>query len=286
MAVYEQSYRRYTGPLTPLGLRFLVIPRYAWKRLSGSKILWILLVASGILALGAATMIYLKHNTRALEALGIQVADLVPIEAGYFEVFLGIQLGIAFLLVLVAGPALISMDSANGALPLYLARPLSRAEYIGGKLAVLAALLSPGTWIVTLGLFGLQTILEGAAWGAANARIAVAIFVGSWVWILVLSFLVLALSALIRWPLAVRGVLLVLFLVLPGFGEAFARVLRTPWGHVVSPGADLSVALASLFGIDVGAGPPIVGAWLALAGIVAGSMLVISRKLRAYEVVT
>lgn len=285
MAVYEQSYRRYTGPLTPGPLRFLVIPRYAWKRLSGSKILWMLVVASGILAVGAATLIYLKHNTRALEALSIQVTDLLPIDAAFFQVFLGIQLGLAFLLVLVAGPALISMDAANGALPLYLARPLSRTEYIGGKLTVLAALLSPGTWIVTLGLFGLQTVLEGAAWGAANARIALAIFVGSWVWILVLSFLVLALSALIRWPLAVRGVLLVLFLVLPGFGEAFARVLRTPWGHVLNPGADLSVALGSLFGRSV-VGPPVAGAWLALALMVAGSILVISRKLRAYEVVT
>ncbi|MFW6176053.1 MAG: hypothetical protein ACOC7L_04450, partial [Acidobacteriota bacterium] len=277
--------RRYTGPLTPVGLRFLVIPRYAWKRLSGSKVLWMLLVASGLFTLGAATLIYLKHNTRALEALQVQVGDLLPIDAAFFQTFLGLQLGVAFLLVLVAGPALISMDTANGALPLYLARPLSRAEYVGGKLTVLAALLSPGTWVVTLGLFGLQTVLEGAAWGAANARIAVAIFAGSWVWILVLSFLVLALSALIRWPLAVRGVLLVLFLVLPGFGQAFAQVLRTPWGHVLNPGADLSVALGSLFGRSV-TGPPVAGAWLALGAIVAGSLLVIARKLRAYEVVT
>lgn len=285
MAVYEQSYRRYTGSFTPVRLRFLVIPRYAWKRLAGSKILWILMVASAIVAVGAATLIYLKHNTGALETLEIQVTDLLPIDATFFQVFLGIQLGFAFLLVLVAGPALISMDAANGALPLYLARPLSRAEYVGGKLTVLAALLSPGTWIVTLGLFGLQTVLEGPGWGAANARIAVAIFAGSWVWIVVLSFLVLALSALIRWPLAVRGVLLVLFLVLPAFGEAFARVLRTSWGHVINPGADLSVALASLFGNTV-AGPPPVGAWLALAAIVASSILVISRRLRALEVVS
>lgn len=286
MAVYEQTYRRYEGPSTAALTRFLVIPRYAYQRLSGSKLLWALLVAASLLALGATVLIYLKHNSRALETLGLQIADLLPIDARFFDVFLGIELFVGFLLVLVAGPTLISMDLANGALPLYLARPLTRREYVLGKLTVLAAMLSVVTWGYCLALFGLQAVLEGGAWALENLRIAAAIFLASWIWILVLSFLTLALSALIRWPLAVRGVLLVLFLVLPGFGFALEQVLRSEWGHVINLGSNLAVVQAALFGTSLPPGPPVAGAAVALALVLGGSIALLAAKLRAYEVVT
>lgn len=286
MAVYEQSYHRYEGPLTPLGNRFLVIPRYAYQRLSGSKLLWALLVVSTLTAIAMAFLIYLRNNARLIESLGIQLGDNFAIGASFFGIFLGVQLGIGFLLVLIAGPALISMDLANGALPLYLARPLTRKEYLLGKLSVLAAMLSVTTWGYGLLLWGLQASLAGGEWALDNLRLASGIFFGSWVWIVVLSFLTLALSALIRWPLAVRGVLLVLFLVLPAFGVALREILRTPWGHVIDLGSDLSVVVAWLLGTPPADGPPIVGAWIVLTGVVVVSILIISARLRAQEVVT
>lgn len=285
MAVYEQTYRRYVGPRTSRRLRLLVIPRYAYQRLSGSKILWALLVAAALVTLGTAVLIYLKHNVRALAALNLEVGGLLPINAEFFAVYLGIQLGIGFLLVLVAGPALVSMDLANAALPLYLARPLARWEYVLGKLAVLAVLLSIPTWGFGLGLWLLQAVLEGGAWAAGNLRIAGALFAGSWIWILVLSLLTLALSALIRWPLAVRGVLLVVFLVLPGFGLALAQVIQSSWGHMLNLGASLSVVQAALFGTEPPVGPPLAGAVIALTAVLAGSIGLLAAKLRAYEVI-
>lgn len=285
MAVYEQTYRRYEGPKTSRRARFLVIPRYAYQRLAGSKFLWALLVAASLLTLGAAVLIYLKHNSRALETLGLQIADLLPIDARFFDVWLGIELVIGFLLVLVAGPTLISMDLSNGALPLYLARPLARREYVLGKLTVLAAMLSVVTWGFGLLLFGLQSILEGGFWALENLRIAVALVLASWIWILVLSFLTLALSALIRWPLVVRGVLLILYLVLPGFGFALGQVLRSEWGHVINLGANLAVVQAALFGTSLPAGPPVWGAAAALVLVLAGSIALVAAKLRAYEVI-
>lgn len=286
MAVYEQSYHRYEGPITPLRTRFLVIPRYAYHRLSGSKLLWALLVVSTLTALTMAFLIYLRHNAKLLESAGIQLGGAFAINAGFFGIFLGIQLGIGFLLVLIAGPALISMDLANGALPLYLARPITRREYVLGKLTVLAAMLSVTTWVYGLALWGLQATLAGAGWALDNLRIASGLFLGSWVWILVLSFLTLALSALIRWPLAVRGVLLVLFLVLPAFGFALSQILRTPWGQVIDLGADLSVVVAWLLGTTPTEGPPVMGAWLMLTAVVLVSIAVIAARLRAQEVVT
>lgn len=286
MAVYEQSYQRYDGPLTSRALRFLVIPRYAFQRLSGSKLLWALVVASTLVTLASATLIYLRHNARVLLALDIEVASLLPIDATFFEVVLGVQLGIGFVAVLLAGPALISMDLANGALPLYLARPLARKEYVLGKLTVLAVGLSLITWGYGLLLWLLQASLAGGEWAIANLRIAGAIFAASWIWILVLSFLTLALSALIRWPLAVRGVLLVLFLVLPGFGLAIAEIVGSRWGMVIGIWGDLASVRSALFGTDFSDGPPLAGALVVLAVVLLGSIGVIAARLKAQEVVT
>lgn len=286
MAVYEQTYHRYEGELTPLSRRFLVIPRYAYQRLSGSKLLWVLLVASTLTALGSAVLIYVLNNAKLLATLGIQLGGGLSIDATFFAIVLRIQLVIGFLVVLIAGPPLISMDLANGALPLYLARPLDRKEYVAGKLTVLVAVLSIVTWVYGLALWGLQASLAGAGWAFGNLRLAAGLFVGSWIWILVLSLLTLALSALIRWPLAVRGVLLVLFLVLPAFGFALSRILQSSWGQVIDLGADLQVVVAVLLGkVDPG-GPPALGAGLVLAAVVALSIAVIAARLRAQEVVT
>ncbi len=286
MAVYEQSYRRYTGEISRPASRFLVIPRYAYQRLAGSKFLWALLVVATLGALGAAVFIYVLHNARVLEALHIEIAGRFSIDAGFFGVYLAIELWVAYLLVLVAGPSLVSMDLANGALPLYFARPLRRSEYVAGKLAVLAVPLSLVTWVYALGLFLLQATLEGDGWLWHHLRIAFGLFVGSWVWIVVMSFLTLALSALIRWPLAVRGVLLVMFLVLPGFGLALAHAIGSDWGHVIDLPVVLSTIVSSLLGVEAEFGLPVAGAWLAALAVLGGSFLLLWKKLRAYEVVS
>ena len=38
MAVYEQTYRRYAGKLTPEWSRFLIIPRHAYRGVFSSKL--------------------------------------------------------------------------------------------------------------------------------------------------------------------------------------------------------------------------------------------------------
>ena len=38
MAVYEQTYKRYAGPLTPEWSRFLIIPRHALRGTFNSKL--------------------------------------------------------------------------------------------------------------------------------------------------------------------------------------------------------------------------------------------------------
>ena len=289
MAVYEQSYRRYEGAETPRSRRFLVIPRYAYQRLFSSKLWWVLLAASAMTTIVFAVLIYVRYNARALDFFGTTtetINRIMPVDGGFFARFLAFQLSFSFVVIFAIGPKLISMDLANGGLPLYFARPISRFEYLLGKFVILGAALSILTWISGFLLVLLQVSLEGPGWALGNARIIVALFVGSWVWILVMSILTMALSALIRWPLAVRGALLTLFILLPAFGQLIYFNIHVSWGLLLSLGTVFVTVIRSLFGLPLGDAPPLAGAWMVLVGLTAVSVLVLARKLRAYEVVS
>jgi ABC-2 type transport system permease protein len=154
---------------------------------------------------------------------------------------------LAFFLSAFIGPGQVSPDLANNALSLYLARPFSRAEYVLGKFTLLAALISLMTWIPGLLLFGLQSYLEGPAWMASHARIAVGLFLGSWIWIALISLLALALSAWVKWRPAAGGLLFGVFFVAAGFGQAINNVEETRWGQLLNIGSLVGTVWVRLF---------------------------------------
>ena len=113
--------------------------------------------------------------------------------------------------------------SANGALPLYFCRPLSRAEYVLGKASVLGILLSQITWIPGLVLFVVQSTLAGPAWMWDNLWIAGSLIVSSLIWIAVLSLLAMALSAWVKWRIVAGALLLAMLFFGAGFRSGHQR---------------------------------------------------------------
>src|SRR5438067_11986990 len=97
---------------------------------------------------------------------------LFEINGSFFGIYLGVQGALSFILTAFIGPGLVSPDLANGALTLYLCRPLSRTEYVLGKMSVLAIQLSWITWIPGLLLFFVQAGLSGPHWLIVNAWVA------------------------------------------------------------------------------------------------------------------
>src|SRR2546430_115954 len=186
MAVYEHTYKRYAGQLTPDWSRFLIIPRHAYRDVFKSKLFTAFFLLCFIPLLIEAILIYLHHNVNALALLKVNVRELIPIDASFFQTFVNLQGGFAFFVTLLVGPPLVSRDLRNNALPLYLCRPFSRTEYVLGKMSVLLILLSLITWVPQLLLFLFQSYLEGAGWFANNLWLAGAIVIGSGVWILLL----------------------------------------------------------------------------------------------------
>src|ERR1700690_448662 len=198
MAVYKQTYRAYDGPLTPAWSRFLILPRYAFEEMRRSRFFTMFFLVTMLAPLIFGLIVYAEHNLSVLKMIGGR-GDLIAVDAHFFLNLLGWQSMMAFFLAAFVGPGQISPDLANNALPLYLARPFSRAEYVLGKMSVLLIRMSVMTWIPGLLSFILQAALEGNGWVGPDLRIAAAIFLGSWIWILLLSLLALALSAWVKW---------------------------------------------------------------------------------------
>src|SRR6266550_8553058 len=251
MAVYEQTYKRYAGRLTPEWSRFLIIPRHAYRGVFRSKLFTAFFVICFIPLLIEAILIYLHHNVSALGILKVNVRELIPIDAFFFQTLVNLQSGFAFFVALLIGPPLVSRDLRNNALPLYLCRPFSRTEYVLGKMSVLLILLSAMTWIPQLLLFCFQGYLEGAGWFVDNLWMASAIFIGSVVWILLLALLSQVVSALVKWRVIASAALLGIFFIPSVFGEVINQMFLTRWGNIISLGALMNNVSAGLFGTFV-----------------------------------
>src|SRR4026208_1931653 len=164
MSVYKRGYRRYDGPLTGRWTRFMVLPRYAWRRLYEQRLVILLTVVSFIWPLLCAGFIYLTNHLELLQGLDKDFLDFIKVNGRFFSIFMYVQAGFAVFLSALAGPSLVAPDLSNNALPLYFSRPLTRWSYALARLTVIIGMLSVVTWIPGLLLFGLQVALAGG-WG-------------------------------------------------------------------------------------------------------------------------
>jgi ABC-2 type transport system permease protein len=298
MAVHKRAYRPYEGPLTPERRRFLVLPRYALMELFESRVLLSFFVLCFVPFLVELAIVYLANSAPARALLGIQ-GQPDAVGTAFFVATLSIQSMLAFMLTAWVAPVIVSPDLVNGALPLYLSRPFSRAEYVAGKAVVLVGLLSAITWVPVLTLFAVQAGLAGREWLWANLRVSWATLLGASIWIAVLTLLGLALSACIKWRLVASAAVLGAFFMGSAFGEMWREVLRNPWGRLANLMYLVGIVWRDLFGLatqhpvaremlddrrarDV----PSWAAWAALLATCALCMWLLNRRLRAREVVS
>jgi ABC-2 type transport system permease protein len=285
MAVYKRSYTAYQGTLTPAWSRFLVLPRTSYARLWQSRFLVIFFIACFIYPLGNVGYVYLSHNLSFLENLDIPAGRLLTVDASTFLYFCYFQGALSYLLTAFVGPSLVSPDLVNNALPLYLCRPFSRAEYVLGKMSVLVILLSLITWIPGIIIFIIQSSLAGWSWMVENLWIAGSLFLGLMVWIVVLSLIALALSAWVKWKIAAGALVLAVFFVGAGFGAAINEIMRTQVGSFLNLPEVVYTVWSGLFGLVPDAGISVSSAWICLGIVCAICLWLLSRRVRAFEVV-
>ena len=304
MAVYEQTYKPYKGPLTPEWGRFLIIPRNTLRGVFNSKLFTAFYVICFIPSLIEAVFIYLHHNVTALAIMNLNARQLIPIDGSFFQTFVIVQGCLAFFVALLVGPPLVSRDLRNNALPLYLCRPFSRTEYVMGKMSVLLILLSWITWVPQLLMFLFQSYLEGFTWFKDNLWIASAIIISGLVWILLLALLSQTISALVKWRIVASGVMLGLIIIPSAFAGIVNALFLTRWANIISLFGLMYNVTAGLFGtFDRVSGriqitdfndnvrevllmePPLWCSWAALFIFCAVCLAILHWKVKAYEVV-
>lgn len=286
MAVYKRTYKGYSGPTTPAWSRFLILPRYSFERLFQSKFLILFLMACFFYPLGCAGFIYLSHNLSFLKTFNVNVENLLEINGKFFYVFCTVQATFAYFLTALVGPGLVSPDLVNNALPLYFSRPLTRSEYVLGKMSVLVYLLSLITWVPGLILFVIQASLAGWDWTRDHFWIAGAVLFGSLLWIAVLSLIAMALSAWIKWKIAAGALILAVIFLGAGFGTAVNAIMRTNLGTTLDLAQCTFVIWSGWFRLsDANTRIDALDAWNAIAAACLICLWLLFKKVRAFEVV-
>ncbi len=292
MAVYKRRYNSYIGSLTPQWSRFFVLTRFAFADLFKSRFFVILLVLCIVPCLFFAGYIFVANNKMLQLLMQLRSADFFKVENQYFISIMISQAEAAFLLNCWVGPVLISGDLTNGALPLFLSRPFSRADYVLGKLAVLGILLSAVTWIPCMLLFALQSGLAHDGWIWSHLWMVVPIVFCSLIWILMLSLLSLAVSAWVKLRIVATGVVFITFFVPGGLGQMFNAIMGTYWGGLLNFSYMFWIVLKTGFRDPVrsfdrinGDEIPVLAAWGALIFVCLLSLVILNARLRARETV-
>ncbi|PYP93612.1 MAG: hypothetical protein DMG65_00570 [Candidatus Angelobacter sp. Gp1-AA117] len=291
MAVYKRTYKTYDGPLTPAWSRFGVVARYSFSTLFKSRIFTIFTMLCFVPVFFAIAWMYVIHSPLVQQMLGVRMGSALQINNQWFSQLLWAQAWMGFMLATAATPGMVSRDFANHALQLYLCRPLSRLEYLVGKISVIAVLLSAVTWIPGLLLFALQAQLESHGWAWDHLYLIGSIVLSGWLWIAVISLLMLALSVWVKWRIAATGLILGVFFLMPGFAEAFNAILRTKWGRVFNLPYVLNLIWEQIYRVDPRFGHinyinrlPMWSAWATVLTVCLISAWLLNQKLKAREV--
>lgn len=281
MPIYDQGYRRYEARAPLRQARFWPITREALRQVL-SKRAFLLLVASAFVPF-VVRVVQIYVVTRFPEA-----GRILPVDGRLFGDFLNQQIGFTILLSIFGASGLVANDLRTGAILAYLSRPLTRRDYVLGKLLVplllnLSVTLVPGLLLYASGLsLAPELYLKWElAW------IGPAIVVHALAMSLVVSLLTLAISALSR---SARVAGLALFGLIAGL-EMVRVVLqhgfRQKYAMLLSIQTDLQALGQALFGLT---SREIVVGWGWAAGVlvlVAVSCLVVLRsRVRAVEIVT
>lgn len=215
MPIFDQGYQHWSGQLTGHAWRWLAITRHGLRVATSGWAIKLVLFAAAmpaiVLAFALSLWGLLERNSDAITAflpfLGFLGKDILAGPLPYreviwtlsFSIFLWVEMFFAMLLILLAGPNLISQDLRYNAFPLYFSRPLRRIDYFVGKLGVIVALLGaimivPSVIAYVLGmLFSLDITILRDTFGILLAAIAYGLVVS-----ISAGTLILALSSLSR----------------------------------------------------------------------------------------
>lgn len=277
MPIHDQGYRRYRGSRAA-GRGWWVIARAGMlERIRERRFLGLLLFA---------------WSPFLVRAVQIYVASAFP-QAAFlaatpetFREFLNQQAIFVFFVTIYVGAGLISADRRANALQIYLAKPLTRTEYVAGKLTILAAFLFAVTWVPAMLLLLLQLILAGSMeFVLANLFLIPAVTVFAIVQVATSALAMLALSSLSKNGRFVG----MMYAGIMFFTAAMFQLLRAITGSrqwaLISPQDTLDSIGAGIFRVERSGDAPLAVSLLMVALLIGVSLWVLDRRVRGVDVV-
>ncbi len=278
MPIHDQGYRRYAGGKAPGGRAWAVIAAAGIRSMLGKRAFLGLLLVSWFPFFVRAIQIYAAANLP-------QAAFLAP-SAETFREFLEQQYIFVFFITVYVGAGLIANDRRANALQIYLSKPLTRAEYIIGKMAILMAFLLLVTWVPAIVLLVVQILFKGSFdFVRANVYLFPAITLFSFLEALLISAAMLALSSLSksgRYVAILYAALLFFTQAIYGVIYVITRDTRWSW---MSFSANLNQVGNLIFRLPLTYATPWPVSLLVIAAIIAVSALILERRVRGVEVV-
>jgi len=278
MPIHDQGYRRYGGERTAHGRAWAVIASAGIRTMLRKRAFLGLLLLAWSPFFVRAVQIYAAANLP-------QASFLAPTPE-MFRDFLTQQASFVFFIAVYAGSGLIASDRRANALQIYLSKPLSRVEYVFGKLAVLLAFLLLVTWVPAIVLLIVQVMFAGDfTFFVDNIFLFPAITVSALIQTLTVSATMLALSSLSKSSRYV-GILYagVIFFTQAMYAVLYQVTRDTSWAWV-SFSANLSQINAFIFRMRPTYATPWPVSLAVLAAVVALSAVILERRVRGVEVV-
>jgi len=277
MPIHDQGYRRYPGGRRPTGTAWWVIARQQIRTVLSQKRYLILLLMAWVPFIGRVVQIYLAAN--------FQQASFLAASAQLFRGFLD-QQGLFVFLLIVGASGAIADDRRANALQVYLSKPLTRVEYIAGKLFAPLAFVLGVTLLPALLLLVVHVAFSGSlTFVMQNLYLLPAIVLYSLALALVGTFTMVALSSLSKSRRFTALTFTGLFFFTTAMYQALQRITGSRLWALISPRDILSEIGDAAFRIPGTRALPLWAALLGVAVIIALSIAVLERRIRGVEVV-
>jgi ABC-2 type transport system permease protein len=279
MPIHDQGYRRYQGSRAAIGK--------AWMVMTRAGVMTMVLKRAFI---GVMLMAWIGYVVRAVQIyvseVFTQAAFLAP-KGETFREFLDQQGIFVFFVTIWVGAGLVANDRRANALQLYLSKPMTSAEYIAGKLAILFIFLISVTFLPAMTLLLTQAVFAGSlTFIRNNLYLFPAITLYSLIQVTMASTTMLALSSLSKSSRFVG----VMFAGLTFFTAALFNALRGITGSSrfawLSPTASLEQLGDVIFRLQPRYQLSPAVAALTVVVLIAGSIWILMRRVRGVEIVT
>jgi ABC-2 type transport system permease protein len=277
--IHDQGYRRYGGLKARTGTGWMVIARAGIRTQFAKRMFLGLLLVSWLPFFARAIQIYLAANFP-------QTGELLAVKPEMFRQFLDQQQIWAFFVTVYVGAGLIANDRRANALQIYLSKPLTRAEYIFGKLAILMFFLLLITWVPALLLLIVQIAFAGNfTFLRNNLYLFPAITLFAFIQVTMVAAAMLALSSLSkssRYVAILYSAVIFFTQAIYGVLSVVTRSTQLSW---ISFPANLAQMGDVIFRLPPKYATPWPVALMMILGLIGVSALILERRVRGIEVV-